>query len=271
MAMKRNEKEFNREALNKLGIPLDEFILPSGYTCIIREHNGEDDELITTEKHLLDGTSIHRYVASIIQLHGYYGNGVTLKQVKEMPIRDIYTILIKSRIFSIGEIIEFSYTFSDDEDEQLFREDLRRYIHNYESDFPKEGEEGYDKYKLEPYIDDPYENDIIIKLTSGKEVKMNYAQGQAETHMALLDSEKRNINQELKARNIQFKSPDFSDWKTVISFSVFSKKDMQQIRTALRKVDPPLAIITDLEDPKNGNIHEVNVAGLQDFFFPRDL
>lgn len=271
--MKRTGKEFNREALDKLNLPMTSFYLPSGYECIIREHNGEDDETLTTESNILNGTSVHRYIANIIQYHGFYGPGVSLNQVKEMPIRDLYTILIQSRMFSIGEIIEFEYKFSEDEDDaQLFREDIRRYIHTYEDEeFPKEGDKDYDPYKLTPYVDNPYEEDIIIKLSSGKEVILNYAKGKAETHMALLKPDKRNINQELKARDIRFKLPNFEDYKTVISFSVFSKRDMNEIRKALLQVDPPLSIITDIEDPKNGEVHEVNVAGLPDFFFPRDL
>ena len=63
--------------------------LPSGESVIIREQNGEDDEVISKSKDTLDGSSITKFLKGIIVWYSKYPDVVVdSDMVWNMPLRD---------------------------------------------------------------------------------------------------------------------------------------------------------------------------------------
>jgi len=260
-------KEANLEELSKVYGKVFESTLPSGDKVVIREQNGEDDDVISNVSDFKNYMALNNFLAGVIVHHSRYGNIITPEMIKKMPLRDKYISLLLTRIFSFGDELNFSWEWPDSKKPDEYFEDLNIYIWDYSKDFPKPGEEGYDKHRVEPYITNPYEY-ISLTTRSGKNLRMRFLTGETEEYILKLDESQKSRNQDFKARLLEIELPD--GWQMVQSFKTFSPKDMQDLRKAAQ-VDTPIALTTDIKNPRTKEELEIDITSLEDFFFPSDF
>lgn len=248
-----------------------EIMTPSGRVFIIREQNGNDDDVLSNPVTGADLTNIDNFLTGIILNEIIDGNRVPVNfnTVVNLPNNDRYFLLIKSRIHSIGNLIKFDFTFDDDVTGS-YEEDLENYLHDYTLPFPQKGEPGYFEYKIPPYPENANsETRFYHKTKSGKEVRFGIMTRQGEKILLALSSEQRTKNAEHKARNLEIKVED--NWTKVDNFSIFSKMDMVEINKAVIDIDPIYQFVSEIKHPNNGQIMYYNLIASTSFFYPVEV
>jgi hypothetical protein len=193
-----------------------------------------------------------------------------LDDVRALKLVDKYFILIASRVFSIGQMLKFSYEWMDGM-EVDYEEDLGMYIWEYgnkDKPFPKEGDDEYFKYRLKPH-EFGTDTSRELPLEGGKKVRYDFMNGVAESYLMKLPEDKQSINQELLSRNIHLFLGD--KWVKIYNFKQFNPQEMMEIRKDIDTNDPTLNIASDLEHPQTGEVVPFPILGTNDFFFPRGI
>lgn len=250
-------------------------MVPSGRVFTIREQNGNDDDVLSNPITMNDLTNIDNFLTGILITEEVEGKetAVTLKTVTELPNNDRYFLLIQSRVFSLGNNLVFTFDWGADNGGKVtYTEDLSKYLHDYTKPFPVKGDSDYFEYKIPPY---PANSDIHSKfyfeVTSGKKFRFGLMTRQGEKWMMKLPAEELTRNSELRARNLEYLSGEGDAWVKVENFAMFSKRDLIEIKKAVTEVDPTYQFITEVENPKTGQIINHPMMTSSDFFFPVEI
>ena len=127
------------------------FIVPSGAEYEIREQNGEDEGVLSNQADAQKLMNITKFLAGIIVHSSVTGGACSVKQVLEIPLLDRYAIIFQSRIFSLGNTLEFEYNWgklpNGNDDKVLYEQDLNEFLFSDYSKVPTE-EELYDLAEL---------------------------------------------------------------------------------------------------------------------------
>lgn len=251
-------------------IPLSnilKFKIPSGLEVTIREQNGDDDDVISRLKNNNDGTSINKFIASIcLEVEGLPGKP-SHNDILKWKNRDKYYVLLKSRIFSLGETLTYNYKCINPDcgKESTFEEDLRL----YDRDFSKPLEEtnnGF-KYQVQPYLTSS--PTVEIDLTSGKKVRYKYLNGLSEKKLLEINKDEISKNTELLVRDMEWFNG--GQWHKLQRFDVFSSKDMMEIRSHITKYDMPFDAVSDCKCPYCQKVANISLLAQPSFFFPQEI
>lgn len=247
------------------------FTAPSGYQYTIREQNGNDDDVISNPADAANLMNFSKFIAGIVIDTNYTTNRkLTLEQAHNMPALDRYAILINSRIFSIGEELEFTWDWGKDKGGVItYVQNLNEFLFEY-SKLPTP-----EVIEAKPYAIPYYPNggkftDIEINLTSGKLVKFDLITAKGESFIINLPVGARTKNKELEARNLQLQVN--GKWEKVSSFHVFTVKDMREIRSAVNEADPLFDGTMVINNPKYPELTStVSIMALKGFFYPEEM
>ncbi len=246
-----------------------EFVTPSGHKVVIREQNGADDDILSNPVEASNLMNLSRFISSIVVKADYYENGkLTVDQAHSLPVLDRYAILFNSRIFSLGETLDFDYDWKENGGKASYEQDLREFIFDY-SKAPTE-EELMAKPNAIPFY--PGEKKIVdfeITTRSGKTLLFDLLTAKGEAWAANLPLEKQTRNVGLMARNLRLKVGD--KYEAVSNFSMFSVKDMVDIRTVVNTYDPVFLGTTEIENPTTHEKIEVSVVAMSGFFYPGEI
>lgn len=255
---------------------LAELLLPSGHTVVIREQNGNDDDVLSSfSKDDLDSNAINRFVAGIIIKNNYSWakteSRLNDKDILKLPLRDKYFIIMASRIFSLGHILKFTWDWKDDNHPIDYEQDLSEFMWDYKKPFPTTPEDpGFFKEMIKPYNGELKESSVrTFTLRSGKEIQYNLLNGIGENYLLKLPLEKRTVNAGLKARKLKLYVE--GSWQEVVNFSSFTPKDMSDIRNDLDKYDSQFEGLIQVENPNSGQVIDLPLMNIPDFFFPREI
>lgn len=254
----------NREEATKLGLRLLDVTVPSGITYTIREQNGEDDDILSNPLTSRDLTNLDIFLAGII-----VSPNLTVDQVLDLPSNDRYCLWLHSRIFSIGDVIEFEYDWGKENGgKMVYEADLQDFLFDYSKnpqEIPtEEFEKKSDAIPFYPMGTVTRELPIVL---NGKELRFDLCTGRSEKEILKLSVDQRTKNKELQVRNLRMKVNE--KWEKVERFSIFTKKEIDSIRKQVASVDPLFAGLTTLENPNvPGMTAQVNIFAIPGFFFP---
>lgn len=254
--------------------------LPSGYHCEIREQNGEDEEVLSNPASIKTFMNINEFIAGIVVKTDFTTSGKLLvEDVLKLPLLDRHVILINSRIFSIGEEMEFNYEWPRDNNKNqtiTYTQDLRDFIFDNYGNQPSQ-EELDNKPDAVPYYLVPEDNnksgtiqlkDIHLELSSGKELLWDIATVESELYLMKLGIDNITRNKDLIARNLRLKVD--GNYEKVQNFKLFTVKDMAEIRKNISLMDPTFTGLTTIEDPKTHAITQVSIMAIPTFFYPTE-
>lgn len=246
-----------------------EFVTPSGHHVKIREQNGADDDVLSNPVEAASLLNISRFISGIVVEADYNeSKKITVDQAQGLPALDRYCILFQSRIFSLGEILEFEYDWGENGGKVSYEQDLREFLFDYSS-VPTE-EELDAKPNAIPFYPEPGKlKDIHFVTESGKELAFDLMTARGESWVANLPLEKQTKNQIYVARDLRLKVGD--KFEKVTNFSMFSMKDMRDIRTNILTHDPIFMGITSIENPTTKQTTEISVVALPGFFYPGEI
>lgn len=250
-----------------------EFIGPSGYKYTIREENGEDEEVLSNPSDAQNLMNITNFISRIVVKTDFTeSTKLTPIDALNLPLRDRYAILIQSRIFSIGEELDFTYSWPLESEPTYYSQDLRELIFDDYTNITKEALE--DKPDaIKPYKDIELLHtlkfkDYEVTLSSGKEIKFNLMDGNAEAWSLSLPMDKQTRNAELLARGLKLKVN--GNWETVQQFSLFTIKDMSEMRSIVHEIDPIWQGTVEIVNPRTNEKSLYPILGAPHFFFPTE-
>ena len=259
-----DKKKFQGEIKN--------LVSPSGFTFIIREQTGDDDDILSNGAYALENTSAAHFLSSIVIKTDYTESGkLSVDDAMTLKLCDKYFLIIASRIFSIGQILKFDYKWPDIAKAIGYEEDLLQYIWEYGDTnltFPTEGEEGYFEFRIPPH---KHGKDRTLDFTTstGKVLRFSFSNSKSEAYLGKLTPEQQSKNNELKSRFLSQKIGE--SWVIVESFKSFTPFEMLEIRNTLFENDPILQIYSEIKHPISGVIEYMPILGTPDFFYPREI
>lgn len=239
--------------------------LPSGRVFVIREQTGADDEILTTITDRDSGEleAIHKFLAGIV-IGEYKGEEeltkVGLDGINNLLIRDKYALLIKARIFSLGNYVKFEYDFGEVFGKAEFVEDLNNYVIDYSD---KDA-------KTTPLTILPYQsiNPISIEVED-RHFVLDLLNSKGE--IAIANARTPNINLILTSRNLRVKDLNTGKYNPVINFSALTGRNMAIIRSEVRLRDYAPSLVSQISNPVTGETLDIPLLGIPDFFFPTRL
>lgn len=239
--------------------------LPSGRVFVIREQTGADDEILTTITDRDSGEleAIHKFLAGIV-IGEYKGEEeltkVGLDGINNLLIRDKYALLIKARIFSLGNYVKFEYDFGEVFGKAEFVEDLNNYIIDYSD---KDAETTHltilPYQSINPISIEVEDRHFVLDLLSSK------------GEIAIANARTPNINLILTSRNLRVKDLNTGKYNPVINFSALTGRSMAIIRSEVRLRDYAPSLVSQISNPVTGETLDIPLLGIPDFFFPTRL
>lgn len=257
------------------------FTAPSGHTYTIREQNGQDEEILTNVADVKNIMNITKFIQAIIigTSRKPDAKSMTIEEILNLPILDRYCIIFQARIFSIGNMMDIEYKWKKDDgtSEKLeFEQDLEEFLLPYDKIMAEE----ISPSELETILNEKpdaipmypmqgQEKGIEITLNSGKNIKFDLLDGHGERFAVKLTDDKATRNAEFLARNLHLEVD--GKWDRVQNFSLFTRKEMMEMRNKIHALDPSFSGTTTLTHPVTGESVKYPILASSAFFFPEDV
>lgn len=256
------EMEFNHRNLT--------FMTPSGHLVTIREQNGEDDDILSNPVEAQSMTNLSRFISSIVVECDYNpSKRLSVQQAHELPALDRYCILLNSRRFSLGDEVEFTYDWGKDNGGSIhYTQSISEFLFDY-SEMPSPEEVEAKPNAIPFYPLGKQFKDIPFETSTGKKLMFDLLNAKAETYLIELPLEQRTKNKELVARNLRLEVNGV--YEKVTNFRMFTVKEMSEIRKEVLSVDPLFYGNTDIENPTTGQVTQINIVAIKDFFYPGEM
>lgn len=236
--------------------------LPSGNTLDIRELNGEDEEVISSEALSENGDNIYQFLVGIILKDYSLKRKPTVEDLKRYPINDKYYLLYKQRLINHGVDLEFSSICSTPSCNELktdFHEDISKFDGDLSDAEYSPG--NYNQIKKYPF---GQSTEIEFTLSSGKKMKYEILNGILELEALELADQTKNAP--LKIRKLMLKNGD--SWLKVLNFRAYSVKEMAEIRANITKADSQFDPIVNYQCPKCKRNYFKSLFAIPTFFYP---
>lgn len=263
---------FRKEAKHPVWGNCLSFDLPSGKRLTIREQNGDDEGLLSRVQDAETGDSMVNFASAIVLKDHELNRKPSPLEIKEWRISDFYSLLFISRVFSLGNLFEFKFTWPDQEQPSEYEEDL--YIYLQDSLDEQENPKNKSPHMMKPYLKIEGDNieafdkkGIIFNTASGKKLKFEYLITNTEVSSLEIPVDKQDKNLELRQRNLSMYAE--GEWHILNNFAGLSSKDMKEVRTLIRKYDPVFEPLMKIPHPVKKHIStEINLLTQKDFFYP---
>ena len=180
------------------------FTGPSGFEYEIREQNGADEDILSNLSDMKTLMNLTKFIAAILIRTNATPNGkLTVDDALNLPVNDRYAIIFNSRIFSLGEEVEFEYDWGKENGGKVtYGQDLHEFLFDY-SEVPTDNRVFDEKPDAIPY----YPKGIQLTgheylLSSGKKIKFDCMTGKGEQEFMKLPLDKQTKNAPLLCRNL---------------------------------------------------------------------
>lgn len=243
-----------------------EFTGPSGYLYEIREQNGADEDILSNMSDMKTLMNLTKFIAAIvIRTNATLTGRLTVEDALNLPVNDRYAIIFNSRIFSLGDEVEFEYDWgSENGGKVTYGQDLHEFLFDYGT-VPTE-EELSEKPDAIPFYPEGVKLiDHEYTLTSGKHIKFDCMTGKREQSFMKLPMEKQTKNAPLLCRNLHLEVD--GKWEKVESFMPFSAKDMAEMRKYILSIDPVFKGDSHIINPVTGEERTYPVVWAPNFFY----
>lgn len=260
-----NEIRQTRESL----IPLfkgkeEKFILPSGREVMVRETNGDDEDILSSiASSLDDGANILNFLSSIVENDSETSSKPTPHEIDLWPINDKYGLLLKQRVFVHGTKLSFSSTCPEDncKQEDVYIQDLAE----WDTDLGKTNPKNSKQLRL---YNMGNTKEVEFSISSGKKLKYKILNGVLEKNaLALKDTSK---NSPLIIRELEIYNQ--AGYVRIFHFGGFSSKEMMEIRANVKLNDTQFdpMVFWKCSNPKCQKQYSASLFQIGAFFYPEE-
>lgn len=199
------------------------FTGPSGFEYEIREQNGADEDILSNLSDMKTLMNLTKFIAAIVIRTTATPNGkLTVDDALNLPVNDRYAIIFNSRIFSLGEEVEFEYDWGKENGGKItYGQDLHEFLFDYGT--TPTVEDLNQKPDAIPYYPEGVRLvDHEYTLSSGKRIKFDCMTGKGEQEFMKLPLDKQTKNAPLLCRNLHLEVD--GNWEKVENFTPFTAK-----------------------------------------------
>ena len=247
-----------------------DLLLPSGRKMIIREQNGDDDDILSNSGLQKDLSNQNEFIKGIVIKADTPSGKLSDTDIDNMLLKDKYYIMFASRIHSIGKTVHFEYDWKKDGGKQGYDDDISLYIWDFSTEYPNKGHKDYLESRMEPYTENASSTQYI-QTTSGKELSFECMRIRDEKDMLKMKISEITKNKELTQRSLKLKMSN-GEYKTIQNFRFFSKKDMIEIHRKVNTIDAPFMPLSEIESPEEGVPAILYpIISSSNFFFPEEI
>ena len=109
------------------------FVAPSGTTFTIREQNGADDDVLSNARTAKNLMNLSYFIAGIVtETDATPSRKLTAQDALKLPVLDRYCILLNSRIFSLGQTLDFVHDWGKENGGEVnYEQDLEEFLFDY--------------------------------------------------------------------------------------------------------------------------------------------
>lgn len=241
--------------------------LSSGKILTIRENNGEDESILSEMKNVLTGKNTTDYLVRILSENT---PPLTEKDVDELFEIDRQGLLFHARLLSLGNTFILDHECQNQDCKKPFKwtEDLSEYITGPTEDRTPE-ELPWLNAQVIPTLPLGEKTEYEIVLSSGKRVKLKILTGSLQKKK-LANPDSLNINTKLLYRELSLQNPQ-GIWEVSTHFSMYSSKDLMEIRAAQQKNDPVWNPLSKNICPHCKQENVIEIMGNPSFFFPSEI
>lgn len=247
---------------------LKKFIAPSGFSYTIREQNGSDDDILSNRVAAEELKNLSNFVSAIVVETNFTPTGkLTPEEAFNLPILDHYCILFQSRIFSLGQFLDFTHEWQKN---QLidYSQDLMEFLFNDYSKVPNSEEINAKPFAIPYYPLGNQLKDIEINV-GDKTFKFDLITQAAESKLMALPLNELTKNKTLVARNLRYLVD--GNFIPVTDFSLFNPRTMGELRKQVNSIDPLFEGKTSITNPTNNQEVYISILSIPDFFYLGDV
>lgn len=233
-------------------------LLPDQTQVVIRENNGNDEEIISRASTSKNLTNIPEYLSEIIVEADGEAKKVSKEEIMRWPISKKYYLLLMARIHSIGPELRFNYTYRGEKKPRVIVEDLRNFTLGSENEqavkpIARELQRGF-------------------SLSTGKQVKYTYLNTYGEQFAMEYEKDKISMaTLPIRQRGLQCLMD--SEWREITRFDIFNSREMSEIRSDINTHDK--GFFPSIQIPSPGNpkeiVDELPLFLLDAFFYPEGI
>lgn len=243
-----------------------EFTAPSGFKYSIREQNGADEDILSNPMDSKNLMNLTKFIQAIVVDTDFTPNRrLTVEDADRIPLNDRYHIIFMSRIFSLGEEVDFEYNWGQNGGVVPYGQPLKEMVFEDYGTLPTEKEMNDKPNAIPYYLVQKKLVDYEVVLSSGKQVMFDLMTGAGERWLVMLPIEKQTKSAALMARNLRLLVDN--KWEKVENFSLFSIRDMAEIRKSIFAHDPVFSGNTEVENPVTGEKVEYPIMLSSSFFY----
>lgn len=245
-------------------------LLPHGLRITIKEHNGEDEDVLSRLGDVDEGISYSKFLSRIIT-----GSNIPDKQnfttddINEWPEASKYVALVESRILSIGDMLDFKLKCQDAKcgHESPYSVDLKEYSHDLSQGNPSPDDPHYSS-KPKLFLD--YREKYSATMKDGKEI--TWTPLTSLSGMKLTKKERDDINHgdAFRIRNLTYKAEN-GEVITITNFRMFTARQMAEIRGLIKEKEFDYDLTAYCKCDKCKKINTIAIFNLHDFFFPAGI
>lgn len=242
---------------------------PSGFEYTIREQNGADDDILSNARNAHNLMNISYFIAAIVvNTNATSNHKLTAMDALKLPILDRYCILLQSRIFSLGETLEFVHDWGGNVGKIEYEQNLEEFLFDY-SELPTEEILNSKPDAIPFYPNQTNIKDIVAQLPTGKNIKFDLLTGEGEQKLMESTLANRTRNQEFIARNLCLQID--GKWEPVKDFFGFTAKEMVSLRKVVTSNDPIWPGVTHIINPETEESIPISILGIPGFFYPEEI
>lgn len=242
------------------------FTGPSGYEYEIREQNGADEDILSNLSDMKTLMNLTKFIAAIVIRTTATPNGkLTIDDALNLPVNDRYAIIFNSRIFSLGDEVEFEYDWGKENGGKVtYGQDLHEFLFDYGT-APTEDDLNQKPDAIPYYPEGVRLVDHEYTLSSGKKIKFDCMTGKGEHDFMKLPLDKQTKNAPLLCRNLYLEVD--GSWEKVENFTPFTAKDMAEMRKYILSMDPIFKGESHITNPTTGEERTYPIVWAPNFFY----
>lgn len=249
------------------------FTSPSGRVIRIREHNGRDEAVLTSNHDKNSGGHLVAYLANVIE--DADGQKPTTKEICLWGVKDKYYCLYKARMLSLGTNLKREWEcdaylptgakcgYSTLKSKSKLSEDLTLFdnpLDNPDTDWLAKNVSAVTPYPMGKA------SSVTLHTSSGLTLTYDITNTFIENTILDLPDNTRNRTSILRARNLRY-----ADDRLVTDFSELSAKDMVEIFASIGDNDNAFMPLMEIKCPACSTVGYEPIMTDIAFFFPAEI
>ena len=249
-----------------------ELVLPSGRKIVIRETNGDDDEMLSNLKDAKSGDNLTNFLANIVVSDSLIPvKTPTTVDVLAWPVSDRYYALFKQRIINQGHLMKFDFICQAEDCPSQKSGDkaiaMEQDLNEYDGDL---ADSNYKPVLVTSVKKYPNGTKSLVEFETSSKKKLRFKILNGILQKKQLDDTGANSNKnsQLYIREIELYTG--GNWIILTHFKMFPSREMSEIRKLVEDSDPFFYPMVKFNCPHCKTPYSLPLFEIPVFYWPEE-